>query len=157
VAEIERSIKMKRTMIAVLSTVALALAAPSFATQTIQLMDQSSPLPMAAIGGAPPVALPPVVGNAAKAIAVTGVVVMSSPEEIILRTASGTRTFEIMPDTQMLAGAATGDVVTVLCQPVHGSVKASVVRSAAKASDSHVKVAPEAPATSGLAPGVSSK
>jgi hypothetical protein len=155
VADIERSIKMKRTLIAVLSTVALALAAPSFAASTVQVMEQNSSSPTAAVGGGPLVELPQEVGIPAKGMTVTGVVVMSSPDEIILRTTSGARRFEITPETQMLAGAADGDVVTVLYEPAYGSVRASIVGSAATMTGSRTKVARGALATAPQAPGVS--
>jgi hypothetical protein len=147
---------MKRTLITVLSMVALALAVPSFATPAPQMMEQGSSAPVVAVGGGPEMGLPPQAAVPAHEMAVTGEVVMSSPEEVILHTASGIRRFEITPDTQMLAGAANGDVVTVLYQPARGFVKASVVTSAPNATDSRGKVAPTS-ATPHRAPAVSSK
>jgi hypothetical protein len=140
VAELERSEEMNHTLIAVLSTVVLVLAAPSFAARDEQ-SGQPNPASSAqsSIGGAP---VSPVIEQGrvlAGDMVATGDVMMSDPGELVIHTSSGMRRFEITPATQMYAGTAEGDVVTVFYKPEAGSARVVSVKRVSVSKRSHVQ------------------
>jgi hypothetical protein len=128
VAEFERISTMSRTLIAVVSTVALVFAVPSFAARGSRALAPSSAPAM----GAAPQPISPQGALPAYAMAVTGEVVFSTPDELVVHTPTGIQRFVVTPDTQLAAGAAQGAVVTVRHTTEAGHARATVVTQQAK-------------------------
>ncbi len=103
---------MNRTLFAVASAVTLVLGVSSFAGPPTDMREAPPSLAVTAAGAALPAAMPQgTVPTNEKAV--SGEVVMWTPNQLILHTAKGVERFQITPQTAMLAGAAEGDRVTV--------------------------------------------
>jgi hypothetical protein len=141
VAEFERSEEMNRTLIAVLSTVAMVLAVPSFAGKQQPLQPSQAYSTETSGGGVPAPAVVESGRVPAGEMVVNGEVMMSDPDELVVHTSSGIRRFRITRTTEMYAGAAEGDVVTVLYKPEAGSVTVVSVKRVGVSKDGPVQPA----------------
>jgi hypothetical protein len=131
--------EMNRTLIAVFAVAAVLLTAPSFAARDNQVQQQSASSIPTDVGGLAPAPIVPAQGAVpANEMSVTGQVMLSTPDELVLHTASGMQRFVVTPDTQMLAGAAEGDTVTVFYTTETNPAKATVVKTSANASEGNV-------------------
>jgi hypothetical protein len=149
---------MNRMFVAVMVAAIATAAGQAFAAPDEVMMrsdvsgsaiaaDAGTPVPMVIVQGALP----------AKGEAVSGTVMVSTPGEIVLHTSKGLQTFEITPKTEMLAGPAEGENVTVMFAPAPGSVSGSARGSAAVVTRSRTRVADLALAVLPPAPGVASR
>lgn len=105
---------MNRTLVAAVSVVAaLILAAPSFATNNHQ---NAGPAP----------------GSANTALkVVTGEVLVSTPDYLILATPSGMQRFEITPKSKIIGGTGEGDELTMKYRVVQVPARPTVAANAA--------------------------
>ena len=133
---------MNRMLVAATLTAIVTVAAPAFAKSDQPASDRGAgqdqvtasagaPVPMFAAQAVVP----------AKGAAVSGIVVISTPAELVVHTAKGLQTFKITPKTEMTAGPFEGEDVTVVFQPAHGSVSGTGAGSAAVTRASTTKVA----------------
>jgi hypothetical protein len=141
---------------AVVTTITI-IAMPVLAADQQPMMQESSTRSVAEAAGAPlPVVAPqrviPVKGDE-----LNGTVMISTPDELVVHTAKGLQTFEVTPQTQMVAGPTEGEDVTIVFRPVRGSVSGTAVGSASLSGPTSTRVAELALTVMPRAAGVTSR
>lgn len=122
---------MNRALVAGVSMVtALTLTAPSFASNSRQNVTQA----------------PASVAPALKVV--TGEVLMSTPDYVVLATPSGMQRFQITPESKIIGGTAEGDEITIHYKVVQVPGRSTVAANAARATSAVARVEPAA-ATAG--------
>lgn len=128
---------MNRTFVAVLLAAGLLAAAPSLASDTRTDLRGAEPATSSVSGGGgvgtlvtPEQAQAAVTGDEQQ---VTGEVVMVTPSEITLHTASGMKRFELTRETQETLAPVEGETVTLYYVPAPGTARASVIHEASAA------------------------
>ncbi len=127
---------MFRTFAVVVAIAALAVAGPSLAAQKAPEQQQASGVADSG-GGSGPAA--PLVSSGTQPVSgdvqyVTGVVVMTTPTEIVLHTDKGMERFALSPQMQNSYVPVEGDTVTLGVVPgATGSVRVTTIQRAAAA------------------------
>jgi hypothetical protein len=125
---------------AVVTTITI-IAMPVLAADQQPMMQESSTRSVAEAAGALLPVVAPQSVIPAKGDEMNGTVMISTPDELVVHTAKGLQTFEVTPQTQMVAGPTEGEDVTIVFKPARGSVSGTAVGSAAESAPTSTRVA----------------